>query len=92
MTQQTVNLPQAILAKLEVLPPAQQQEILDFAEFLIQKYEQALPEKASAGKQRILGLDEGKVWMSEDFDDPLPDEFWFGEEDSSSKEAHSESP
>src|SRR5690349_14859156 len=28
---------------------------------------------------RILGLDKGTVWMSDDFDDPLPDEFWFGE-------------
>ena len=28
-----------------------------------------------AGK-RILGLSEGQVWVSEDFDDPLPDEEW----------------
>ena len=27
-------------------------------------------------KQRILGLGEGKTWMSDDFDDELPDEFW----------------
>ena len=33
-----------------------------------------------APKQRILGLGEGKVWMSDDFDEELPDEFWFGEE------------
>lgn len=29
---------------------------------------------------RILGLHEGQGWMSDDFDDPLPDEFWFGDE------------
>ena len=28
-----------------------------------------------AGK-RILGLSEGQVWVSQDFDDPLPDEEW----------------
>lgn len=28
--------------------------------------------------QRIAGLHEGEGWMSEDFDDPLPDEFWNG--------------
>ena len=27
-------------------------------------------------KQRVLGLGKGKIWMSEDFDDELPDEFW----------------
>ncbi|MDQ3373241.1 MAG: hypothetical protein M3521_05065 [Acidobacteriota bacterium] len=30
-------------------------------------------------KQRILGLREGQVWTSDDFDDELPDEFWFAE-------------
>ncbi len=38
-----------------------------------------LPEKpAPATKQRIPGLQQGKVWMSDDFDDELPDEFWGG--------------
>lgn len=27
-------------------------------------------------KQRVLGLGEGTMWMSDDFDDELPDEFW----------------
>ena len=27
---------------------------------------------------RILGLHQGQGWMSEDFDEPLPDEFWLG--------------
>jgi antitoxin (DNA-binding transcriptional repressor) of toxin-antitoxin stability system len=31
------------------------------------------------GKPRVLGLDPGQqVWMSDDFDAPLPDEFWQG--------------
>ena len=30
-------------------------------------------------QQRVLGLGVGDIWMSDDFDDPLPDEFWFGE-------------
>jgi hypothetical protein len=29
--------------------------------------------------QRIPGLHEGQIWMSDDFNDPLPDEFWLGE-------------
>ncbi len=29
-------------------------------------------------KQRVAGLHEGMGWVSDDFDDPLPDEFWAG--------------
>ncbi len=29
---------------------------------------------------RVLGLHRGQIWMSDDFDAPLPDEFWLGEE------------
>ena len=35
---------------------------------------------AVTGKKRIFGLHRGQIWLSEDFDDPLPDEFWLGEE------------
>jgi hypothetical protein len=27
---------------------------------------------------RVLGLHAGKLWMSDDFDAELPDEFWLG--------------
>ncbi len=36
----------------------------------------ALPKK----KKRIAGLNRGAIWTSEDFDEPLPGEFWLGEE------------
>ncbi len=29
-------------------------------------------------QKRVAGLDDGAVWMSDDFDEPLPDEFWTG--------------
>ena len=29
-------------------------------------------------RKRILGLHPGSMWMSYDFDAPLPDEFWLG--------------
>ncbi len=39
-------------------------------------------EQPDTNKPRILGLHAhlGKAWMSDDFDDELPDEFWFGEQ------------
>jgi len=30
--------------------------------------------------ERIPGLHRGDIWMSDDFDEPLPDSFWTGEE------------
>ena len=31
-------------------------------------------------KPRVLGLHMGAMWTSDDFDAPLPDEFWLGED------------
>ncbi len=31
-------------------------------------------------KTRVPGLNRGTIWTSEDFDKPLPDEFWLGQE------------
>ena len=31
-------------------------------------------------KKRIAGLNRGTIWTSEDFDAPLPDDFWLGKE------------
>lgn len=28
----------------------------------------------------VFGLHQGQVWMSDDFDAPLPDSFWLGED------------
>ena len=35
---------------------------------------------SSPGKVRVAGLNRGAACMSEDFDAPLPDEFWAGTE------------
>ena len=40
-----------------------------------QKLAEALPVK----KQRVFGQYQGKISMSADFDEPLPDSFWLGE-------------
>jgi antitoxin (DNA-binding transcriptional repressor) of toxin-antitoxin stability system len=38
-----------------------------------------VPVKTSKQK-RIAGLNRGSIWTSDDFDEPLPDEFWAGTE------------
>jgi prevent-host-death family protein len=32
----------------------------------------------NGAKKRVPGLHAGKGWISDDFDEPLPDEFWIG--------------
>ena len=78
MTSQTIKIAETLVAKLQFLSPEQQQTLLDFAEFLVQRHIQ--PEQAQQAQQRVLGLNQGEIWMSEDFNEPLPDEFWMGEE------------
>ncbi len=31
--------------------------------------------------ERVAGLHEGQIWMSDDFNESLPDEFWLGDDD-----------
>jgi len=37
-------------------------------------------EKSKEQKQRVFGLGKG-YWMSDDFDNELPDEFWLGKDE-----------
>ena len=50
---------------------------------IVREWVDALPEpseKADAPSARVAGLFVGQLWMSDHFDDPLPDSFWFPEE------------
>ena len=42
----------------------------------------AIASQAAAEKQdkRVGNLNPGSIWVSDDFDAPLPDEFWLGKE------------
>ncbi|WP_445249537.1 DUF2281 domain-containing protein [Microcoleus sp. OTE_8_concoct_300] len=52
-----MNLEQAVLDKLRELPPNQQQEVLDFAEFLQQKNLLKRPLKSVKGMWANLDMD-----------------------------------
>lgn len=66
-----------ISQRTAVLPDNLQQEVLDFVEFLVAKSHSFMP-KNDVTTQRIAGLQRGKVHITEDFDEPLPDDFWLG--------------
>jgi hypothetical protein len=72
MTTSAIDFTTLIIDKVKDLPPEKQQEILDFAEFVSNKYHQD-KEKESKPK-RIAGLHKGKGWISDDFNEPLPPE------------------
>ena len=61
---------------IDQLPTDLQKEVYDFAAFLLEKKGQQIPRKAP----RIAGLHEGQTVVSDDFDEPLPDEFWLGKD------------
>jgi len=42
--------------------------------------ERRSPDEAETITPRVAGLNRGQIWVSEDFDAPLPDEFWLGQE------------
>ena len=39
-----------------------------------------VPVVSHSNKKRVAGLNRGTISMSDDFDEPLPDEFWLGKE------------
>ncbi|NJR18528.1 MAG: DUF2281 domain-containing protein [Calothrix sp. CSU_2_0] len=77
MTTQVIDTTSEVITKLQNLAPEQQQQVLDFVEFLAQKYNQ-LQETQEISQKRIPDLNKGQISMSNDFDEPLPDEFWLG--------------
>ena len=71
----------AAAPRVELPPPANRMPTREEVEAEIQKS----MERVASGKYplRTLGLNKGTAWVSDDFDDPLPDEFWLGEDDDS---------
>lgn len=79
MTYQAINNTSELISKLQNLPVEQQQQVLDFIDFLTHKYISTSDKYQKKTRQRVLGLYENQIWMSDDFNEPLPDEFWLGE-------------
>ncbi len=63
-------LKDAILANVEQLPIALQEEVLHYSEYLLSRHRN---KNFPAGQEKRggLGIIKGKMWMSDDFDEPL---------------------
>lgn len=72
---------QKLFEEVDALKP---EEIRELYQYIQQHHIEFVPAKPAeeAPKQRVLGLHAhlGEAWMSDDFNDELPDSFWFGEE------------
>jgi hypothetical protein len=78
MVNLAIALPGTLLNQLQALPPEQIQQVIDFVEFLHQKYGSLPLDQLVMQQPRTLGLHRGAGWISDDFNDPLPDDFWMG--------------
>ncbi|TRU19842.1 MAG: DUF2281 domain-containing protein [Microcystis aeruginosa Ma_QC_B_20070730_S2] len=65
------KITESIINKLQEIPLDKQKQILEYVEALTEE-----KEPLSSHKKRVFGLHQGKIWMSDDFNQPLPDNFW----------------
>lgn len=73
-----------VIAVARQLSPAEQLEIIQALSRALQQHaEAAVRPSNTASRERVLGLHQGQVWVSDDFNDELPDEFWFGDNNES---------
>lgn len=71
-----MTLLEKIVTELESAPEPLLLQVLDFIN--ANKLASATLSN-SENSPRIPGLYQGKIWMSEDFNESLPDEFWLGD-------------
>lgn len=71
MTISSNKITESIINKLQEIPLDKQKQILEYVEALTEE-----KEPSSSQKKRVFGLHQGKIWMSDDFNQPLPDNFW----------------
>ncbi len=72
-------LEKQIISTIHGLSLDKLKSVLDFSLFIQSLSSNSYQEIAKPLK-RQAGLGKSTVWMSEDFDEPLPDSFWLGEE------------
>ncbi len=67
------EITEKIITKLQTIPLDKQKQILDYIDSIVEESLLTLEKSQSSPKKRVLGLHQGKIWMSDDFNDPLPE-------------------
>uniref|UniRef100_UPI00286EA6BF hypothetical protein n=1 Tax=Chamaesiphon sp. VAR_69_metabat_338 TaxID=2964704 RepID=UPI00286EA6BF len=73
-----VNTKELIVSELESTSEELLSEVLEFVKSIKRQQPISI---ANTARQRIPNLEQGKIVMSDDFNEPLPDAFWLGVED-----------
>ena len=68
---------ETIVGELTSAPEPLLARVLDFIQ---SSKENATLVSNASSSPRVADLHQGQIWMSEDFNDALPDEFWLGED------------
>jgi hypothetical protein len=76
MTTSTNKITESIITKLQGIPLDKQRQVLEYIESIAKPDSSTSENPNPSSKQRIFGLHKEKIWISDDFNDPLPDEFW----------------
>lgn len=76
-----MTLPEQLQQDIAALPESAQGMVAEFVAFLKHRYGAATQVLSQPLPDRTPGLHQGDgYWMADDFDAPLPDEFWLGED------------
>ena len=70
-----------IISELESIPDTLLSEVLSLVRSIKQQQQESTVAINSKPRQRIPNLEQGKIVMSDDFNEPLPDSFWLGVEE-----------
>jgi hypothetical protein len=81
-----VNTKELIVSELESTSEELLAEVLQFVKSIKSQQPISIPKSegyanATTLRKRTPNLEQGKIVMSDDFNDPLPDSFWLGVED-----------
>ena len=71
---ETVSVDEEVLKVFASMPYSLKLEVLHYAEYLISKHSrnsESVSQLEKPKKKRQAGLLKGKIWMSDDFDEPL---------------------
>ena len=70
-----------IISELESIPDTLLSEVLSLVRSIKQQQQESAVVSMSKPRQRTPNLEQGKIVMSDDFNEPLPDSFWLGVEE-----------
>ena len=70
-----------IISEIESIPDTLLSEVLQLVRSIKHQQQESSFVSTSKPRQRTPNLEQGKIVMSDDFNEPLPDSFWLGVEE-----------